>query len=71
MKIQFFENKHGIDISLSPETPAEMAQLARYAKNAKKEAPVVDLYFSSDHPNMSIWLKKVDEKKQSNTLNNR
>lgn len=71
MKIEFFENKQGIDINMEPETPAEMAQLARFAQNAKKEAPICNLYFNSDNPNMSIWLKKIDEKKQNNTLNNR
>jgi hypothetical protein len=68
MKLEYSENKWGLSIFLHPETPMEMAQLARAAKNAKAEKPLIYLNFSNDQPYLTLNLTKVDKKKQSNSL---
>jgi len=71
MKIEFFENMFGASFSLTPETPAEVAQVLRFTRNAKAEKPDVKVYFSSDQPTCNIWMRKVQEKSQVNSISNR
>lgn len=58
MKIEYWESEHGLDISMTPESPKEVSQLARYALNAKAVKPEIFLDFSSDTPQMRLWMKK-------------
>lgn len=58
MKIQFFENENGVAIEFKPETPEEVAQLARIALNRSSEAPDIKLFLSGS-PSANIWIKKV------------
>lgn len=69
MKIEFFENDHGLNFSMYPESVEELAQLMRFAKNAKAEKPNVFLTFDSDKdPEMNIWLTKIKKESQRNII---
>ena len=68
MKTTIFENQNGMEVSIQPETPAEVAMLARFTLNAKKESPDVFLELSNDNPRCSIWMRKVNKKSQNNYL---
>jgi hypothetical protein len=68
MKLEYSENRWGLSIFLHPETPAEMAQLARVAKNAKAEKPLIYLNFSTSEHYLSLNINKINETKQSNSL---
>jgi hypothetical protein len=70
MKIKFFENENGSGFDLTPETPAEVSQLVRMAKNTKKDVPKISVYFSGENPQASIWMKKITPEKQHNSINN-
>ena len=71
MKITFFENKGGMDIQLIPESLEEVSSLARVGLNVKSEKPDVRVYFpEKGSPSMSIWIKKVNEKVQRNSIGN-
>lgn len=70
MKIEFFESVHGTSFDLKPETPEETAALARIAKSSRSEKPSINFYFSKE-PTLSIWIRKVNEKKQINCLSNK
>lgn len=70
MKIEYRESEHGLQIELVPETPKEVAELFRFAKNVKAEKPCVSMYFASDSPRCSIWMKKLSASKQSKTIGN-
>jgi hypothetical protein len=69
MKISFNESKYGAEITFTPETPAEVAQLARMTRNAKAEKPSISLYLT-DSPTCHIWIKKVKEGRQINSMSN-
>ena len=67
MKLQFWEGKFGAEIKLTPETIEESSQLLRFTNNAKMEKP--EIYFSfSGEQYCSIWIKKVAEKNQENSI---
>lgn len=70
MKINFFENKFGTSFELTPETPAEVSTLARIAKSSRSEKPEITFYFSQE-PSCSIWIRKINEKKQINSISNK
>jgi len=71
MKVEFFENEYGSDYQLVPETPEEVAKLVRISMNSKKEKPEISLYLPYDGPpKMNIWIKKLDKKKQTNSIRN-
>lgn len=67
MKTTITENNHGVDITLEPETVEDFAQLARFAKNAKKEPASIYLSFNN-RPHLSIWMRKIHESKQRNSI---
>jgi hypothetical protein len=67
MKIEFQEAKWGIDIQLTPETPEETSQLARFALNAKAEKASIYLSFSGA-PVCYISMMKVKETVQKNSI---
>lgn len=69
MKIEFFENKYGVNFDITPETVDEVAALARMANNASSEKPEVRFYFSSS-PSATVWVKKVKERVQRNSIGN-
>ncbi len=71
MKFEYFETRHGLEIKLIPESPEEVAKLARYTRNAKMTPPDVCLDFNTDKPEMRVWLKKYAEKAQKNYLTNK
>lgn len=68
MKIEFNEYKFGASVHLTPETPAEVAQLARFANNAKAEKPSISLSFSTDIPCCDIYMNKVHPTVQRNSI---
>ena len=70
MKIEYFEGQYGLQVDMKPETPAEVAQLLRLTKNAKAIKPEIKLYFESDTPSATIWLRKVQPKAQKNSISN-
>ena len=67
MKIIFNEYEWGVEFNLEPESVEDVAKLARFAKNAKAEKPSVYLSVSGI-PYMSVFLKKVSVKSQSNII---
>lgn len=64
MKFEFEEHLHGSWITLTPETPKEVAQLLRVAKNTKAQKPDIYFSFSTDIPNLSIGMMKIKESVQ-------
>jgi hypothetical protein len=71
MIISYNENKWGMDINMTPETPKEVAELLRISKNAKAEKPTIYFSFSDDKPTCYISLNKVKENVQINSINNK
>ena len=72
MKVQFFEGDFGSDISLIPETVEEATQLARTVLNAKRVPPEMLVYLNKDgSQSFSMWVKKVEQKVQKNTISNK
>lgn len=69
MKFEYNENEYGLDITLTPENPKEVSQLARFTKNAKAEKPSLYMAFS-DNPYMNVHMKKVAKQNQNNSLSN-
>lgn len=70
MKFSINESRFCTSITLTPETPAEMAMLARATQNSKAEKPSIHLLFSNDNPYCHITMKKVNESKQVNSISN-
>ena len=68
MKIAHFENKTGFEICLSPESMKEVTELLRIAKNAKKKPASIYISFSSDEPVLNVWIEKINEKRQYNSI---
>lgn len=68
MKTFFREFKTVVTIELFPETIAEATQLMRLSNNAKAQKPDIRFYFSNDNPSCTIFMRKKDEKNQTNTL---
>lgn len=65
MRLEYFEDNLGLTLKLIPQTTAEVAELARYVLNAKKEFPQVDLSVHGEEPIMHIVLNKVGVGKQT------
>lgn len=70
MKFEFFESKYGTNIRMVPDNLEEVSKLARSAKNTKKVAPDVRFSFDGDIPEMNVWIPKVKESVQSNSISN-
>jgi hypothetical protein len=71
MKMQFFENKFGMEVHFIPETMEEVSSLARVGLNVKAEKPSVRVYFPENGtPSMSLWVHKVKETVQKNSIGN-
>jgi hypothetical protein len=70
MKFEYWEGVGGLEIKMIPETPKEAAQLLRISKNAKAEKPSLYFSFSGDEPYCNIWLSKVKETVQHNSISN-
>lgn len=68
MKFDYNENKWELGITLTPETPKEVAEMLRIAKNAKAVKPTIYFQFNEDAPYLQVSLEKVKEEKQSNSL---
>lgn len=68
MKLEYFESQHGLQISMVPETPKEVAELARISLNAKAVKPEIYLNFSNETPSCNIWIKKLSPEKQTNSI---
>lgn len=68
MKTEVTENKWGLSIEVIPETTQEVAQLLRFANNAKAEKPSVYFSFSSDSPYLNIHMSKIKESVQKNSI---
>ncbi len=62
------ESDYGLDLMITPETPAEVAQLLRFSNNAKKQAARVCFSFHSDDPYCNISLRKISKKQQQNSI---
>ena len=70
MKIEFNEWQFGCEISLTPETTKEAAELLSVAKNAKAIKPVVSFRFSGNEPYLNVYLEKIKPSVQSNSIDN-
>lgn len=70
MKIEFDEWQMGAQFTMTPETPEEVAMIARLAANASSEKVEVNFYFS-DKPKGTVWIKKVKESVQHNSIEKR
>lgn len=70
MKVAIFDNDSGTNIELIPETMEENNTLLRMAKNSKSEKPQIFVAFSKENPYCNIWVKKIDVRKQSNSVHN-
>ncbi len=71
MKYEFWEGDHGTDMKLTPETPAEVAQLLRVTKNSKRVPIELTMWFENNNPHMNVWIGKIEKTKQSNTITNK
>ncbi len=82
MKYELFDGPFGIQITMTPETIEETGILLRASANAKKVP--VEMYYSFPEPTphqfappkprvpfCNIWIKKVDPKNQTNSVNNK
>ena len=67
MKIEINEHDHALELTLLPETIEEMAQLLRYAKNAKAVKPDVFMVFNKE-PYLYMFLEKKAKSVQSNSI---
>lgn len=63
MKTEINEEKYGLNITITPETVAEMASLLRFSINANSDKPEVYMSFRNN-PYCNIWLKKRAESVQ-------
>jgi hypothetical protein len=70
MKITFNESKFCVSFSLTPETPQEVAQIARMAQSSKREPAHISFSFSGENPTGSVYINKIAESKQSNFISN-
>ena len=68
MKFEFRENGNGLSLELRPETIEESNKLLRVANNAKAEKPSIYFSFSGDTPVFSLWIRKINEKNQTNSI---
>lgn len=68
MKFEYFEGKFAMGITMIPETPKECAEMLRIAKNAKMQKPSIYFEFGGENPQLQIYLDKVKEQAQSNTV---
>lgn len=71
MKLEFSENDYGTDITLKPETPAEVAQLFRMTRNAKAGKADIFLSFSSSDVYANVRLNKKAKNNHVNYVNQR
>jgi len=70
MKIEFTEHKCETSFYLTPETPAEAAQLLRFTKSTKREIPHISFTFHGDDPECMVSFNKIQPEKQNNYINN-
>lgn len=70
MKITFNESKFCVSFNLIPETPAEVAKLARMAKSSKREPANISFSFSGEEPSALVYINKIQESKQNNFISN-
>lgn len=70
MKFDFIENVYGCDIIMTPETPMEVAQLARISLNAKHENVNIHMSFSQQ-PTCYLNISKISSARQINSISNR
>lgn len=70
MNFQINEGKYGTTFTITPETPEEVATLARITQNSKAEKPTIYLSFS-DKPYMSLDLRKIRPNVQRNSISNK
>lgn len=70
MTITLTEGVYGCNINFTPETPEEVAKLARIAKSSKREPASINFFFS-ELPYLNIHMKKTDPNKQNNYISNK
>jgi hypothetical protein len=68
MKVKVRESENGLSIEMTPESVPELSQLARFVRNAKKQPPSVHLYFNSDEPIATVFMRKISVAKQINSI---
>lgn len=68
MKANVTETKYGLYIELTPDTITEVAQLTRFAHNAKAEKPQIVFRFGTDKPSLDISMRKLHTDKQTNSI---
>lgn len=68
MKIVVTENKYGLSVQIQPETIEESNMLLRFTNNARSEKPSITFYLSGEKQELNLWLRKVNERNQSNAI---
>ncbi len=72
MKLKFDESKDFYtQMELVPETPEEVAQLLRFTANSKKQTPEIDFRFNTNEPYCSVFFRKLNPIKQTNSITNK
>lgn len=68
MKVEFSECEYYGDISLTPETVEEMAELLRFSRNAAAKKPEINMYFRTEIPYCNIFIHKRKKSAQVNSI---
>ncbi len=68
MDVQITEGTSSLELVIKPEQVYEVAQLFRFANNAKAEKPTIHMFFSGDQPELYISLPKFKQGKQVNSI---
>lgn len=70
MKFEFNESEYATEITLSPETAEETAQVLRMMHNTKSKKPVLYFSFTGNNPWAMVTLKKIKGNTVVTTMSN-
>lgn len=70
MKADFNESPFCTWVDLIPETPEDVAALLRMVENTKAQKPELIIWFKKG-VSAQIYMKKIDEKAQTNAYSNK
>lgn len=70
MRADVSESKFSLNIKVFPETPEEMAALARFAMNVNSVPPDINLSLT-DTPNLNVYMPKISPNKQDNSISSK
>ena len=69
MKFEIAETTHWSQVTLTPENIKEQNQLLRIVNNSKAKTVTLSVSFSGDSSDLSIFIGKVNQKVQKNSIN--